>query len=136
MLSIITTLRPIKLEGANREKWPTTNVNEGGRNTQMPKFVRTFLLALVFIALLAGSTNVYGYIVGDLYEDYIVDFKDLRAFAWQWLHPGCFVPGGVDLWPTEADGLGKSLSRRDPNDYGNDVINWEAATPSPGVVNP
>jgi hypothetical protein len=45
-------------------------------------------------------------------------------------------PGGVDLWPIGADGLGKSLSRRDPNDYGNDVINWEAAIPSPGVANP
>ncbi|MHC4327976.1 MAG: hypothetical protein ACYSWW_07630, partial [Planctomycetota bacterium] len=45
-------------------------------------------------------------------------------------------PGGVDDWPTKADGLGKSLSRKDPNDYGNDVINWEAATPSPGAANP
>ncbi len=45
-------------------------------------------------------------------------------------------PGGVDLWPIEADGLGKSLSRKDPNDYGNDVANWKAATPSPGVANP
>jgi hypothetical protein len=45
-------------------------------------------------------------------------------------------PGGVDYWPTEADGLGKSLSRKDPNDYGNDVANWEAAAPSPGLANP
>ena len=51
------------------------------------------------------------------------------------LHPEN-VPGGVDLWPTEADGLGKSLSRKVPADYGNDVINWEAAIPSPGVANP
>ena len=51
------------------------------------------------------------------------------------LHPeDC--PGGVDLWPTEADGLGKSLSRKVPNDYGNDVANWKAATPSPGAANP
>ena len=51
------------------------------------------------------------------------------------LHPeDC--PGGVDLWPIEADGLGKSLSRKVPKDYGNDVANWEAATPSPGVANP
>jgi hypothetical protein len=51
------------------------------------------------------------------------------------LHPeDC--PGGVDLWPNEADGFGKSLSRKVPNDYGNDVANWEAATPSPGSVNP
>ena len=45
-------------------------------------------------------------------------------------------PGGVDYWPREADGLGKSLSRKVPNDYGNDVANWQAAIPSPGVVNP
>jgi hypothetical protein len=51
------------------------------------------------------------------------------------LHPeDC--PGGVDLWPREADGLGKSLSRKVSTDYGNDVANWEAATPSPGVANP
>jgi hypothetical protein len=45
-------------------------------------------------------------------------------------------PGGVDLWPIEADGGGKSLSRTDPNLYGNDPNNWDADTPSPGVVNP
>jgi len=51
------------------------------------------------------------------------------------LHPeDC--PGGVDHWPIEADGLGKSLSRKVSSDYGNDVANWEAATPSPGVANP
>jgi len=51
------------------------------------------------------------------------------------LHPeDC--PGGVDLWPTEADGLGKSLSRKVSKDYGNDVANWQAATPSPGLANP
>jgi hypothetical protein len=51
------------------------------------------------------------------------------------LHPeDC--PGGVDKWPTEADGLGKSLSRKVPTDYGNDVANWQAATPSPGTANP
>ena len=51
------------------------------------------------------------------------------------LHPeDC--PGGVDYWPREADGLGKSLSRKVPSDYGNDVANWKAATPSPGVGNP
>jgi hypothetical protein len=51
------------------------------------------------------------------------------------LHPED-VPGGVDLWPREADGLGKSLSRKVSADYGNDVANWEAAIPSPGTVNP
>jgi len=41
-------------------------------------------------------------------------------------------PGGIDLWPAEADGLGKSLSRRVLSDYGNDPDNWTASTPSPG----
>jgi hypothetical protein len=51
------------------------------------------------------------------------------------LHPeDC--PGGVDDWPTGADGGGKSLSRKVPSDYGNDVANWEAAEPSPGAANP
>jgi hypothetical protein len=45
-------------------------------------------------------------------------------------------PGGVDYWPPEADGHGKSLSRIDPNDYGNDVANWKAAAHSPGLPNP
>ncbi len=45
-------------------------------------------------------------------------------------------PGGVDYWPTGADGFGYSLSRIDPNAYGNDVASWKAALPSPGVVNP
>ncbi|MCK4292751.1 MAG: hypothetical protein KAY65_06105, partial [Planctomycetes bacterium] len=41
-------------------------------------------------------------------------------------------PGGADLWPTEADGGGKSLTRTTPANYGNDPNNWEVATPSPG----
>ncbi|MHC4499602.1 MAG: lamin tail domain-containing protein, partial [Planctomycetota bacterium] len=45
-------------------------------------------------------------------------------------------PGGVDLWPPYADGYGQSLSRKDPNDYGNDVANWKGALPSPGAPNP
>ena len=48
----------------------------------MPRFVKITLLSLVLIAFLAASTDVYPYIIGDLYEDYIVDFKDLREFAW------------------------------------------------------
>jgi len=46
-------------------------------------------------------------------------------------HPGD-EPGDVDLWPTEADGLGKSLTRTSTTQYGNDPNNWTAATPSPG----
>ena len=45
-------------------------------------------------------------------------------------------PGGVDLWPVEADGAGSSLTREVPSDYGNDPDNWNASSPSPGVMNP
>ncbi|MGD2095786.1 MAG: hypothetical protein PVH77_12335, partial [Phycisphaerales bacterium] len=40
-------------------------------------------------------------------------------------------PGGVDLWPVEADGAGQSLSRQVPSEYGNDPDNWIASVPSP-----
>jgi hypothetical protein len=45
-------------------------------------------------------------------------------------------PGGIDLWPVEADGGGKSLGRVVSTNYGNDVINWAAKSPSPGITNP
>jgi hypothetical protein len=44
--------------------------------------------------------------------------------------------GGVDPWPVEADGRGKSLGRIDPQAYGNDPENWKAIPPSPGQANP
>ncbi len=45
-------------------------------------------------------------------------------------------PVGDDPWPIEADGNGSSLNRNVPADYGNDVINWKAASASPSAVNP
>ncbi|MHC4370328.1 MAG: lamin tail domain-containing protein [Planctomycetota bacterium] len=42
------------------------------------------------------------------------------------------VPGPADLWPGEADGQGKSLTRKTFADYGNDPDNWIASAPSPG----
>jgi len=41
-------------------------------------------------------------------------------------------PGSVDLWPTEPDGSGLSLTRRIAADYGNDPGDWIAGVPSPG----
>ncbi|MHC4621430.1 MAG: lamin tail domain-containing protein, partial [Planctomycetota bacterium] len=43
-------------------------------------------------------------------------------------------PGDIDLWPIEADGGGKSLTRIDTNLYGNDPNNWDASDPSPGSL--
>jgi hypothetical protein len=45
-------------------------------------------------------------------------------------------PGGVDLWPVEADGGGESLNRLLANRYGNDPNNWDANSPSPGQAAP
>jgi len=45
-------------------------------------------------------------------------------------------PGGVDLWPTEPDAGGASLSRIDETRYGNDPNNWKMAGPTPGLQNP
>jgi hypothetical protein len=45
-------------------------------------------------------------------------------------------PGGIDLWPSGADGGGFSLNRIESSDYGNDVVNWTAASPSPGQPGP
>ena len=33
-------------------------------------------------------------------------------------------------WPSEANGTGAALHRKDPSAYGNDPANWEAAAPS------
>jgi hypothetical protein len=41
-------------------------------------------------------------------------------------------PGGIDLWPIEADGNGGALKRRVSSDYGNYPENWIASAPSPG----
>jgi hypothetical protein len=43
-------------------------------------------------------------------------------------------PGNIDLWPTEADGNGMSLTRKVLNDYGNDPDNWQAVSPTPGGI--
>ncbi len=55
----------------------------------MPKLVRMLILSVVLIAFLAGSTGAQPQLVGDLNADHVVDFEDLRAFAWQWLNPAC-----------------------------------------------
>ncbi|HUT29503.1 MAG TPA: lamin tail domain-containing protein [Sedimentisphaerales bacterium] len=47
-------------------------------------------------------------------------------------HPLEFPEIGIDPWPSEADGNGKSLTRIVNSNYGNDPINWEAADPTPG----
>ncbi|MHC4098372.1 MAG: LamG-like jellyroll fold domain-containing protein [Planctomycetota bacterium] len=57
--------------------------------------VKTSLISLVLIASMAGSTFAQSQLIGDLNKDYRVNFKDLRAFSWQWLDPDCLVPGCI-----------------------------------------
>ncbi|MEN6335082.1 MAG: lamin tail domain-containing protein [Phycisphaerales bacterium] len=45
-------------------------------------------------------------------------------------------PGGVDPWPTQADGQGLSLTRTIPEAFGDDALNWQALTASPGAARP
>jgi hypothetical protein len=47
-------------------------------------------------------------------------------------HPENFYGLPADPWPTTPDGGGQSLHRIVLGDYGNDVANWQAASPSPG----
>jgi hypothetical protein len=42
-------------------------------------------------------------------------------------------PLGTDPWPMSPDGTGAVLERKVDGDYGNDVINWQAGGPSPGL---
>jgi len=51
-------------------------------------------------------------------------------------HPDDFSQLGFDPWPPEPDGLGAALCRSVPQDYGNDVANWQACAPNPGSPNP
>ncbi len=39
-------------------------------------------------------------------------------------------------WPTDANGGGQSLQRVVSQEYGDDPINWEAASPTAGQINP
>jgi hypothetical protein len=47
-------------------------------------------------------------------------------------HPLDFPKIGIDPWPAEPDGNGKSLTRIVNSNYGNDPINWQSADPTPG----
>ena len=63
----------------------------------------------------------------------------------QWPHPDAgYVPyilvervkySDVSPWPVAADGQGSSLQRRRAPDFGNDPVNWFAASPTPSSDN-
>lgn len=48
-------------------------------------------------------------------------------------HPENFS-NGLDPWPVQANGRGQALARLRTNSWGDDPLNWQAATPSPGTV--
>lgn len=52
----------------------------------------------------------------------------------QWVRIDRVNYGDDTLWPEAADGQGMSLARVSDRAYGNDVINWIAATPTPGTA--
>jgi len=84
------------------------SLNDGGESVQLSK---------------PGDVDKYGV------RQYIrVD----RVVYSDGLHPDGQA-GGIDLWPVEADGRGKSLGRVVPEAYGNDPDNWNATMPSPGL---
>jgi hypothetical protein len=62
---------------------------------------KSVIVSLLSIAFLAGSTRAQTQLVGDLNTDHIVDFKDLKILAWQWLDIGCFTPGCI----SDLDGV-------------------------------
>ena len=59
----------------------------------MPRFLKILLLSVVLTTSLAVSTNGQLQLIGDLNDDNVVDYKDVRIFADQWLSPGCDIPG-------------------------------------------
>ncbi|MFT5191521.1 MAG: hypothetical protein ACI957_004561, partial [Verrucomicrobiales bacterium] len=60
-----------------------------------------------------------------------IDAEGIR----QWIRVDRVNYGDGELWPVGADGQGLSLTRLDESGYGNDVVNWTAEAPSPGVGN-
>jgi len=87
----------------------------------MPGFVRISLLSFVFIAFLAGSNVAQPQLAGDLNLDHVVDSKDLRILAWQWLDPACLVPGCI----ADLDGIdGVNMS-----DFALLTKNWQIEEP-------
>ncbi|MBW8041159.1 MAG: hypothetical protein FVQ85_14310, partial [Planctomycetes bacterium] len=87
----------------------------------MLKHAKASLLSLILIAILAGSVGALPQLVGDLDADYVVGFKDLRMFAWQWLDPACLV---VDC-TADMDGVdGVSMG-----DFALLAKNWQIVDP-------
>ncbi|MHC4088117.1 MAG: LamG-like jellyroll fold domain-containing protein [Planctomycetota bacterium] len=59
----------------------------------MTKFVKTALISLLLLVFFAGPGNVYPAIIGDLDGNYLIDFRDVRILAQEWLDPICLISG-------------------------------------------
>jgi hypothetical protein len=59
----------------------------------MSKFVKTTLISLLLLVFSAGPGNVYPAIIGDLDGNYLIDFRDVRILAQEWLDPICLISG-------------------------------------------
>ncbi|MHC4694158.1 MAG: LamG-like jellyroll fold domain-containing protein, partial [Planctomycetota bacterium] len=61
----------------------------------MSKFRKTSLISLLLIVSFATSNDAYSVIIGDLDGNYLVDYRDVRIFAQEWLDPICLISGCV-----------------------------------------
>jgi len=93
----------------------------------MPRSAKALSLSVVLIVSLAGSNNVYPYIIGDLDGNRVVDFKDLRTFVLQWLDPDCLTPGCLADFDN-VDGVNMA-------DFALLANNWFKAGTQPMVIN-
>ncbi|MHC4500416.1 MAG: lamin tail domain-containing protein, partial [Planctomycetota bacterium] len=87
----------------------------------MPKLVKTLLLSAFLTVSLAVSYSIRAQLVGDLNVDHVVDSKDLRVFAWQWLDTDCLILDcTADL--DDADGVNMA-------DFALLAKNWQLEEP-------
>jgi len=83
------------------------------------------LLLIALVVCLADSPDAYSHLTGDLNEDYVVDWEDLRIFAWQWLNPSCLMPGCI----ADLDGAyGVNMG-----DFALLANNWKMMEPHPVI---
>ncbi len=96
---------PTAPPGTQIYAWPTGGLSNGGEKIQLSR---------------PGDLDAFG-------DPYWIRMD--RVVYSDGSHP---ENGEPDPWPTSADAGGKTLARKAAADYGNDIINWQAAEATPG----